>query len=158
MKMKTYVLTVSRKFPKGHQCAGDETGFIDAITNGLHSIGVDRKIHTMRHNYDLWEKRFKQINEGKAQLSIRYWSEKPYRSKQVILFTLDRSHGIGLQKLKMGLIGWHIDNVITCHTFEEFAKNDGLSKGDWYDWFRESIERGSKSEPLAIIHFTKFRY
>lgn len=29
--MKTYVIMLSKKFPKSHQCAGDETHFIDYI-------------------------------------------------------------------------------------------------------------------------------
>lgn len=31
---------------------------------------------------------------------------------------------------------------------------DGLSFSDWYDWFRKVDLR----QPMAIIHFTKFRY
>ena len=34
------------------------------------------------------------------------------------------------------------------------AKNDGLSFNDWFYWF----EKYDLSKPLAIIHFTKFRY
>lgn len=34
------------------------------------------------------------------------------------------------------------------------AHNDGLSEVDWRNWF----ERYDLTEPLAVIHFTKFRY
>lgn len=35
-----------------------------------------------------------------------------------------------------------------------FYNNDGLSEVDWRNWF----ERYDLTEPLAVIHFTKFRY
>lgn len=36
----------------------------------------------------------------------------------------------------------------------DLARNDGLSFSDWYHWFRDY----DIIKPLAIIHFTKFRY
>ena len=36
----------------------------------------------------------------------------------------------------------------------DLAAHDGLSFSDWYDWFRKV----DLKQPLAIIHFTKFRY
>lgn len=39
-------------------------------------------------------------------------------------------------------------------TNEDLAHNDGLSTDDFKEWFRGY----DLSQPLAIIHFTKFRY
>jgi hypothetical protein len=36
----------------------------------------------------------------------------------------------------------------------ELAKNDGLSENDFCEWFRKY----DLSKPMAIIHFTNFRY
>ena len=36
---------------------------------------------------------------------------------------------------------------------QELANNDGLSLSDWRGWFN-----GTDHLPLAIIHFTPFRY
>ena len=36
------------------------------------------------------------------------------------------------------------------------AENDGLTLADWEAWF--SNPKYDLSEPMAIIHFTKFRY
>ena len=47
--MKTYVLTLSQNFPKTHKRAGEETNFVNKIFDGS-------KIHTIRSNYELWEK------------------------------------------------------------------------------------------------------
>lgn len=74
--MKTYVLIVSRNFPKTHPAAGEETHFVESILNGI-------KTTTIRGNYDYWSNILDQVNAGKAILSIRYWIGKPYKSKQV---------------------------------------------------------------------------
>lgn len=146
--MKTFVLTVSKRFPKTHEKAGRSTGFVENIsllfTNGC------EKIHTIRSNYDLWQKRAKEINEGKAVLSIRYWSEMPYRSKQVEICRLER---IGVEKLEQP------DNFVFAPIegkpidWEVVAKNDGLSFEDFCNWFKSR-----QKEPMAVIHFTDFRY
>lgn len=147
-KKKTFVLTVSKQFPKTHKKAGQSTGFVENIqklfTNNC------SKIHTIRSNYDLWSSRAKKINEGKAVLSIRYWSGKPYRSKQVEICRLEV---IGIEKLE------HPDNFAFAPVegkrvdWGELAKNDGLSFDDFCEWFKPR-----QKEPMAIIHFTHFRY
>lgn len=165
--MKTHVLIVSRTFPKTHKRAGEETNFIDKIEIGL-DIGkycnlpfppYDPKLHTIRGNYELWEKRIKEVQEGKAILSLRYWSGKPYNSKQFEFCQLDKDSGIGVQELI-----WTIDNSLnsrpmiydSCNQIDcnNLAKNDGLSLEDFKEWFRGY----DLSKPMAIIHFTDFRY
>ncbi len=135
--MKTYVITIRRNFPATHANKGQETNFLDAIKNGT-------KIHTIRKNYLLWSKRFEKINAGEACISLRYWSGLPYRSKMIEAFSFDKSHGIGLQQMAL----FNNSNL------DDIAKNDGLSREDFDEWFKK-VE---KSEPLAIIHFTNFRY
>lgn len=144
--MKTYVLTISEYFPKSHKRLGQATVFLLSIKN------YD-KIHTIRGNYELWEKRFKNINEGKADLSLRVWSGKPYRSKQQEIFKFDNTHKIGLQKLEdpTNFVFAPIEGKII--NWEEIAKNDGLSFEDFCDWFKVR-----NNSPMAIIHFTEFRY
>ena len=39
-------------------------------------------------------------------------------------------------------------------TIYDLAANDGLSTNDWLDWFKNY----DLTKPMAIIHFTKFRY
>jgi hypothetical protein len=142
----TYVLTVSEYFPKTHKKAGKPTGFPLAIKQ------YD-KIHTIRANYDLWVKRFEKINAGKAFLSVRIWSGKPYKSKQKEIFTYDNTHNIGLQKLEepQNFVYALIDGKV--NSWEDVAKNDGLSFEDFCEWFKVR-----KNSPMAIIHFTDFRY
>lgn len=147
-KKKTFVLTVSKNFPKTHIRAGQDTGFVYNIQR----LFTDKcqKIHTIRANYDLWEKRSKEINEGKAILSIRYWSGKPYNSKQVEICRLEK---IGLEKLEdpTNFVFAPIDGSKV--DWQLVAKNDGLSFEDFCEWFKVRSDK-----PMAIIHFTNFRY
>lgn len=146
--MKTFVLTVSKQFPKTHSRAGQSTGFVENISQ-LFTNDCE-KIHTIRSNYDLWQKRAKEINEGKAVLSIRYWSGMPYRSKQIEICTLER---VGVEKLEQP------DNFVFAPIegkpidWGVVAKNDGLSFEDFCEWFKSR-----QKEPMAVIHFTNYRY
>lgn len=185
--MKTYVLTVSRYFPTTHKRKGERTNFVckilhtinfDEAGNRLYNICsnecetscfrrmIDPKIHTIRSNYELWAKRIKEVQEGKAILSIRYWSGKPYNSKQVEVCQLDKDSGIGIQSVYFGFNSIQfpfIDNFNHDKSLTEkqglelsntIAKNDGLSLEDFKQWFRKY----DISKTMAIIHFTSFRY
>ena len=163
--MKTYVITLSQIFPVTHERSGEPTGFKDKFLDAfMHEEGKWQKLHTIRANYELWQKRFKEIEEGKACLAIRQWSGKPYRSKQVELARLTHEDGIGIQQLKIDKFpsedfeSWYgfVDGHTQNHNefFEKLARNDGLSFADWYNWFKGY----DLSKPLVIIHFTSFRY
>lgn len=142
--MKTYILTLSQVFQKGHPEAGQPTGFKEKFLAG-------KKIHTIRANYQLWLKRFKEISDGKACLSIRQWSDKPYRSKQIEIARLTQKDGIGIEQVILP----HIANLTDVfHAFPGLDTNDGLTREQWLEWFKDY----KAGEPMAIIHFTKFRY
>lgn len=168
--MKTYVITLSQVFPTTHPKAGIPTGFqhkLQAALNGWKDHAFI-KLHTIRANYPLWAKRFEQIERGEACLSIRQWSGKPYASKQVEIARLTKADGIGIQKLhltdEIDMLGeygivestWELFGIPgdTKVSYKQLANNDGLSYKDWDAWF----EKYDKSKPLAIIHFTNFRY
>lgn len=141
----TYVLTVSEFFPKTHPKAGLPTGFINAIASG-------NKKHTIRANYDLWKKRAEKINKGEAILSVRYWTGKPYNSKQREVYVFER---VGLEKLERdSVLGWFIDDFDSDYGIKDFAENDGLSTDDFKLWFKGQ----DFTKPKAIIHFGAFRY
>ena len=78
--MKTYVLTLSKVFPDYHRRKGEPTNFRAAFNAGqpfkkdADTFCEFPKLHTIRGNYEIWEKRFEQIERGEAQLSIRQWS------------------------------------------------------------------------------------
>jgi hypothetical protein len=161
--MKTYVITFSREFPSTHKRSGEETGFVEKILSG-------NKIHTIRDSYYFWEDRFKKIYKGDACLSLRYWSGKPYKSKQVEFLKLTKDDGIGMQPIVIDdnkdflfvkplspnekIMKGHFSNINKPDPYllNEIAKNDGLDVDDFEDWFKGKQMIG------AIIHFTKFRY
>lgn len=170
-KLKVYVITLSRVFPVSHPKAGLKTYFKTKLEN-IHVVPFDPngdsvpdgqpqlKRHTIRANYELWRKRFEQIERGEACLSIRQWTGKPYASKQIEIARLTKDDGIGLQRLRFtpdrdGQFVWWNFNIDGHFSNEEFlANNDGLTLRDWCAWFKDY----DLSKPLAIIQFTKFRY
>ena len=157
--MKTYVITLSRHFLANHKRAGEETQFKEKFLIGQGLIEYDTpslaKIHTIRANYPLWEKRIKEVQEGRAVLSVRQWTGKPYRSKQVEIARLTAENGVGVQMLEFTdcrLRFPYIDSEWT--SMVSIAEHDGLLLNDWVEWFNGY----DHPRPLAIIHFTKFRY
>lgn len=152
-KLITYYLTLSQVFPSTHCRAGEPTGFKDSLRK--------TKLHTIRANYDFWARRFEKIERGEAVLSIREWVGKPYGkgSTQREICRLTREDGIGLQRLDFAngtlstaWIDWG-KRRLSC-PMELLARNDGLSLNDWREWFMGY----DLSKPMAIIHFTKYRY
>lgn len=161
--MKTFNLIVSRTFPSTHKRKGEQTFFPEKILNAIgksdwkwqdENFNVDieeEKYHTIRANYSLWEKRIKQVQEGKAEIRICYW-EQPggmwkKGNRMIEVCRLGKDDGVGVQKINFDPIPYHIE-------LSDLAKADGLTEDDMKSWFKGY----DLSEPLAIIHFTKFRY
>lgn len=150
---------VSRTFPATHPRKGDDTNFVDQILK-------EDKRHTCRGNYALWYKRSLEVQAGRAIISLRYWSGKPYASKQVEFCILNWIH---VQKVHVYQIkrSDEIYRLIYGKTKTEifiedslkplrnpfiFAAHDGLSIQDFNAWFKKPVE------DAAIIHFTQFAY
>ena len=159
--MKTYYLTLSQVYPSYMPKAGEPTYFKDKVLAATwlkNKSDFRPKIHTIRANYEFWRKRFEKIAAGEACLSIREWVGKPYGkgSTQREIARLTREDGIGIQKLTFaGINAWHpafVDGYAVDAYF--LARNDGLAHADWCNWFAGY----DLTEPLAIIHFTDFRY
>lgn len=147
MEKKTYTLILSERFPTWHSKSGRPTNFRDSFISR-------KKLHTIRSNFALWEKRIKEVREGRAVLSIRQWTGKPYNSSQKEIGLLENGSGIGVQRLVSDCLGNYFVGeekraIAPCI----IANNDGLSVEDWSEWFD-----GNSSDELAIIHFGDFRY
>lgn len=181
--MKTHVLTVSIAFPKTHKRAKEPTFFVEKILSNQIACGLisknevekykpfsififntdTPKIHTVRANYPLWKKRIEQVQKGDAIISLRFWSGKPYNSKQIEFCQLDKNSGVGIQalyfefeKLLEPFVSME-DSENGTQTYlstHEIAINDGLFYPDFQEWFKSY----KLNEPMAIIQFTKFRY
>jgi hypothetical protein len=172
--MKTHIIRLSNQFPKSHPRAGQPTYFVEGL---LYSLGCPdcsgsgcrgnetcrscirngsgvHKLHTLRTNYDYWAPRIREVQEGKAVLRAEYWPEVPYRCKPQTIWTLTAAHGVGLQKVEFIDNNLMVIDKTIIRPEIEVAGNDGLSHRDFLDWFRGY----NLSEPLAMIHFTTFRY
>lgn len=145
-EQQIFVLSVSRRFPSYHSSAGMETRFIEK------NLYTKEKLHTIRTNYDLWEKRINMINKGGAILSLRNWEGRQYYSKQ---FEFLRLSYVGIQMLTFptnSLVDSHVDSgFVDSHII---ATNDGLDYCDFENWFSHY----DLSKPMAIIHFTGLSY
>ena len=174
-KMVTYYLTLSQVFPKGHINEGELTLFEQALRKAVDGcddcpevfvclkekkwcVAVQTKVHTIRANYEFWKKRFEKIEKGEACLSVRQWVGKPYGEGSTMreIMRLTKDDGIGIQKLTIEGVTTHHPIYVDGNPVEakDVAKNDGLDEPDWHSWFRGY----DVTKPMAVIHFTKFRY
>lgn len=147
--MKTYIIILANTFPKGHPEEGKPTRFGASVVQNV-------KYHTLRENYEEWERKIKEIQAGEAVLSVRVWEDKPYRSKQMELLKLG-AESVGIQKLhsfdKEHAYFMDDNGKIISTPLQELANNDGLALYEWKGWFENNAHL-----PLAVIHFTDFRY
>lgn len=171
---------LSKHFPVGHPRAGQPTGFADALRANLQRIECHEqhkcvgcgecvqalKYHTLRMNADVWEERAAEINAGKAVLSIREWSGRPYErgghQREIVRLT-----HLGIQRVTL-LYAWSASSNVYLPAFAEvesgnnkkivdifkLASNDGLSVEDFNHWFASRCLRSH----FAILHFTNMRY
>ncbi len=144
--LKTYVLTTAKTFLKGHPKAGTPTNFKNKILSD-----PPEKIHTIRANYQYWARIIKEVNDGRAMLSIREWKDKPYCSPQVEYKQIHKAAIEPIAIMGTNNLVWLNDHYLTDYEIEKLANNDGLSKTDFEDWFCSDIVAG-------IIHFTDYRY
>lgn len=138
---------IAEYFPENHHRVGE-------LTNFKENILLRKKKHTIRKNFTLWKHRIDMVKSGDAVLSLRQWSKKPYRSKHKEFLRLYATDNIGVQKIEFFENHFKIDGLTNKAYAEYIPENDGLSKSDFYNWFSPY----DLSEPMALIHFTGFRY
>ena len=164
-KIKRYRLSVRRAFTEDHPRAGEPTYFVDRILKngvGFYEFLEWQKIHTIRANYNYWAGIMEKVQRGEAVIELFYWSGSPYNSKrdgnkQIVFATLDKDSGCGVQMLEFKNSIFNCQTVDGDYCYSEIdtiAANDGLSIEDFRAWF----EGYDLTKPMAIIHFTKFRY
>jgi hypothetical protein len=147
---KKRVITLTTTFFKSHPKAGQPTNFIENFQK--------TKQHTIRKNIEYWGNIIHEVNEGVSELHVRYWSGKPYRSKQVQHYTFEAgSQLLGLQRVYF--VPDSFDAVVDNCTVKlwELAENDGLSFLDFRYWFAKKDGKMPTKE-MALINFTNFRY
>ncbi len=163
---------LSKTFFPQHPLAGDPTHFAEKVAAGA-------KIHTIRRNYDYWEKRIKQLKERGGTLSLRQWSAKPYQKGSTQLLISD----LPAEKVGVELLVLSRSREITSYyedgskeplasaesytfsarvnegeiTLEDLARGDGLSPQDFKDWFNPVFDELEKTNFLINIEGREIR-
>ena len=151
------VLTFSRHFPKGHPKKGECTYFVEKIWNGFRQddFSLPDSFIPWTDNYSLLltgneylmamavrEIKYHTIRAGNRfkagdMASLRVWSDKPYRSKQIEFAQVE------VKKVWDFVISdgnYSIDTIeqgsfIPDCELEKLATNDGLNVDDFWSWF-----------------------
>jgi hypothetical protein len=154
-KLKTYVITMMVKFPKKGIVVPEPTGFKKKILSG-------EKKHTVRQSYHFWKKRIDEINAGRAVLSVRQWSGRPYNSTQKEIKQFKQGE-VGYQRVTftggaadVGVLDPGEQRITgTGYRFlsnkktAALAKNDGVTLKQFRSFFKSGVLDG------IIIHFSK---
>lgn len=156
MKKKINIV-VSKAYPTIHKRRGEPTHFAEKIGNG-------EKLHTIRHNYDLWAVNADKMKTGNYVLSVRQWSGRPRMSKQHEVFNTDEPIGVEhiamLYSVDTDSISVSVeDNILSEEQIECLAKNDGTTVDDFKDWFFAKQRHKQDAQFYGVIvHFTPLRY
>ncbi len=143
------VITFSRFFPAYHPRKGEPTYFIEKIWAGLADTtdrmqgAVDMDFHEY---YNCQSPKWHTIRAGNRwkvgdMFSPRYWSGKPYCSKQEFI-----TEPLEIKKIwtfEIGTTGTYALNEdysisLTAKQVIEIATNDGLHVNDFFAWFEKS--------------------
>jgi len=132
---------------KGHPKAGQPTYFVEKFVKSLHLHGIkpfDIGCHFSHELYHLAQPKHHTIRMGRHfksqdELTVAVWSGKPYRSKQIKLWTgsirtinvliYSSSQGFRFMKQDTDSVLYQIGSL-------HLAKNDGLSHEDFQAWFK----------------------
>lgn len=142
---------VSRVFPAHHPRKGEPTEFVEKIWEALEPWAyVGRYRAALPNEYDKFEtnefdKKLHTIRAGSRwqagdMASLRVWSDKPYRSKQIEFAQVEvkRVYPVDIY-FTGGEMRVMIDGNIH-NNRELIAKNDGLELGDFYGWFQKPMD------------------
>jgi hypothetical protein len=143
--MKTIVLTFSRNYPKYHPKAGQETDFINSILKRI-------KKGTIRGNYERWLEIAAKLEAKTHILSLRYWSDKAYRSKQVEFARVTKIELHTITIINKRLFHVLKNNILLHHLkVKELANDEGfIDEKDFENWFPQEEFNGVLIEFLEI--------
>lgn len=139
----------SRSFPKGHPKAGQPTFIVERILNSIHNgqMSLDNICHDLKEFINDFElianerQKHHTIRAGNRFkpgdiVSLRVWSDKPYRSKQIEFAQVEIKKTWTIEiAIKNGGMTTIINGDEHLFVIDELAKNDGLSLADFFDLF-----------------------
>lgn len=157
------VLTMSRFFPKGHPKAGQPTHFVEAICNSFRGVDYALPLDFLKCSaHDLFPQKDQYMEALSYQgttkhttiragerfkpgdmASLRVWSDKPYRSKQIEFAKVEvvKTWSFEIKPMDLRYVGYFLNGSFM-GMFDKFdislqsiAANDGLSIEDFISWF-----------------------
>lgn len=148
------VITFSRVFPAKHPRKGQPTHFVEQIWNGLNSLKLPVPKNAELPKEFMWSilplsnygYKYHTIRMGNRWnvgdfFSARVWSDKPYRSKQIIIAPPIEIKKIweveisGSGNRKTAGIIQKLSRYRTLIPLADVAQNDGLEYDDFVGWF-----------------------
>lgn len=171
------VLTFSRHFPAGHPNAGHKTYFVEKVWKSIWDAhaGSNNPLYPWWELYDQafpqWVNGF-DINENIHQhqpkhhtirggsrwqvgdmASLRIWSDKPYRSKQIEFAQVEvkKVWSIEINVTQTSPVIQIENKLLTYEAGKELASNDGLSLTDFISWFNIHPKKKGASFTGQII-------
>lgn len=155
------VVTLSKKFFPAHYRAGQETEFKAKVL-------AETKKHTCRSNYEYWAKKIARVKETSGVLSVRQWSEKPYRSPQEVITEVPADI-VSAQKLELRrdkvMVEHYVEGerspIATSWNYDytaqvdgrlvpllALAENDGLNVEEFKAWFAPVFDEAERKYNL----------
>lgn len=175
--MSNHRKAISRFFPAYHPLAGQPTYFVEKICNAIYG-GLDIYIEYWKNIYsegsfnnevrakiemgmDIFQPKLHTIRAGKKvkdgdTLTLYVWSEKPYRSPQIVV--MDKLPVYQTHDFSIDADGSYFINgkQTSIETFKKLALNDGFdSLDDLECWF--NIGKGQTFDG-QIICWSKVDY
>lgn len=150
-------IMMSRFFPKKHPKAGQPTHFVEAICNSFRGLDYALPLDFLKCSaHDLFPQKDQYLEAIRYQgttkhttiragerwkvgemASLRVWSDKPYRSKQIEFAQVEvkKTWPIEIRLLQTSPVIRINDTVLTFGQGKHLAANDGLTIEDFISWF-----------------------
>lgn len=153
------VIMFSRVFPSYHPKAGQLTHFVEKILISLK--GREICSNNFGFNADRFDPKHHTIRKGNRfktgdMFSPRFWEDKPYRSKQIII-----AQDIEIKKtwdFEMDLNGVYSINGKYCTNDRILAANDGLNIEDMFHWFMKDYNNPKEFKGQIICWNENINY
>lgn len=141
--MKSYIMSIEKRFPDFHKMKNQPTNYKQLILSG-------HKIHTIRSKILYWSNIIEKIINKEGYLSLREWEGIEYESRSVEFLKVYECGTELIQKINGK---WILVNSKKEINEFHLAENDGLNLRSLNYYYPNPY-----SLQMLIIHFTAFRY
>lgn len=161
------VLMCSRSFPAGHPREGQPTHFVEKIMAGLadHQPGWAMYDSFVQYDwyayYNCTMPKGHTIRAGSRfkpgdMASLRIWSDKPYRSKQIEFAQVEvkATWDIQITMPDKWIAVFILGKYLSVDAVNVLAHNDGLEPIDFFNWFSIHPKKTAKAFTGQVISWS----